>query len=171
MKLIFLLYFTICCFSQNEIKRENCGDHCEWEYRTDFQQNELIIRGHGEMNNYVLNNLPPWSNYTRDIKKITIEEGITSIGRRAFYECSNVSTITIPKTITSIEPLSLSHMTKMKSFNVHFQNKHFCVIDDVLLSYNKSILFNYPIGKNQTSYEIPFGVKEYPGEHSLHSEL
>ena len=57
----------------------------------------LTIRGSGNMPNFGAN--IPWGT---EIKQAVIEKGITSIGDGAFYNCSSLTSITIPEGITSI---------------------------------------------------------------------
>lgn len=45
----------------------------------------------------------PWYAYRKDILKVTIAEGITSIGINAFESCVNLSEISISSTVTEIE--------------------------------------------------------------------
>ena len=40
--------------------------------------------------------------YNSDIESITLQRGLTSIGKYAFYSCDNLESITIPNTITTI---------------------------------------------------------------------
>ena len=64
----------------------------------------LTIRGTGEMAHYGKNYRDaclraPWP---KDIKTVTIENGVTSIGGYAFYSCEELAAITIPDSVTSI---------------------------------------------------------------------
>ena len=64
----------------------------------------LTIRGTGEMAHYGKNYRDaclraPWPT---DIKTVTIENGVTSIGGYAFYSCEELAAITIPDSVTSI---------------------------------------------------------------------
>ncbi len=43
-----------------------------------------------------------WDNFTKDIKKVVIRDGVTSIDKDAFSGCSKLTEITIPATVTSI---------------------------------------------------------------------
>lgn len=61
----------------------------------------LIISGRGPMENYK-SNAQPWKDYTDRITTVIIEDGITSIGRFAFYNCISLQSITIPESVTSI---------------------------------------------------------------------
>lgn len=60
------------------------GDNLAW---TLYDNGELVISGEGEMDWYVPFNgkkLAPWNDYYDKIKVITLEEGVTSIGKDAF---------------------------------------------------------------------------------------
>ncbi len=63
---------------------------------------ELLISGEGKMKDFSYNSTSTWLAYTSEIKTLTIESGVTSIGSYAFSECSSVTSITIPDSVTSI---------------------------------------------------------------------
>ncbi len=65
-----------------------CGDNLVW---TLTRGGELIIEGTGPMNDYYA----PWSYYSESIKKVTIKDGVTSIGNYAFEGCSNLTSIVV----------------------------------------------------------------------------
>ena len=74
-----------------------CGDNVYWTF--DEPTGELVISGEGEMRNYTVS---PFKSGEYTIKKITIEEGVTSIGNYAFQNCANVKSIDIPDSVTYI---------------------------------------------------------------------
>ena len=58
----------------------------------------------GAMEDYAAEDTRPWHGNRSSITSIVIENGVTSIGARAFYNCDNPSlaSITIPASVTSI---------------------------------------------------------------------
>ena len=46
--------------------------------------------------------IAPWSGYSKNIHKIVIDYGATTIGNSAFYNCSSVTSVTISNSVTSI---------------------------------------------------------------------
>ena len=73
------------------------GDNVKWTLDSD---GTLTISGTGEMGDYnYLDSIPsiPWYNNRSRIKTVIINDGVTSIGDFAFYECSKLTSVNIPK--------------------------------------------------------------------------
>ena len=81
------------------VQSGTCGDNLTWVLDN---EGTLKISGTGNMHTYSINNAP-WYDVRDDIKVIKIESGVTSIGYRAFVECSNLVDITIPEGVTHID--------------------------------------------------------------------
>lgn len=63
----------------------------------------LTISGTGAMADYSLSDsLAPWYSQRGSIKEVSIEEGVTRIGRRAFYQCGSLTSAAIPDGVESI---------------------------------------------------------------------
>ena len=77
----------------------SCGDNVTWTYVEATQT--LTISGSGAMYDYS-STRSPWYNYREMIKKAVIEEGVTSIGNYAFYDCKRLTSVTIGNSVTSI---------------------------------------------------------------------
>ncbi len=76
-----------------------CGDNLTW---TLDSEGTLTVSGTGNMTDFENNLDFPWSNYTFQTKKAVIEDGVTSIGDRAFYSCYMMTSVTIPESVTKI---------------------------------------------------------------------
>lgn len=64
----------------------SCGDNVTYNYVE--STHTLIISGTGEMSSFSSYYDLPWYNYRTNIQNLIIADGVTSIGQRAFYECT-----------------------------------------------------------------------------------
>ena len=63
----------------------------------------LTISGTGAIADYSDTSEIPWKDQKKTITKIVIENGITEIGIQAFYDCTNVTEVVFPDTLTTIK--------------------------------------------------------------------
>lgn len=93
--------------------KQKCGDNAYWQ----LDNGVLTISGTGEMynqkNNIIFSAFPDDNsiNISQSIQTIIIENGITKIGEYAFVGMKNVKTISIPKTVSTIETGSFFYVT------------------------------------------------------------
>ena len=73
-----------------------CGEHVTW---TLDEEGTLTISGTGDMYDY---GSAPWKENRASINAVVIEDGVTSIGDRAFYSCESLTSVTIPDSVTAI---------------------------------------------------------------------
>ena len=67
-----------------------------------YEDRTLTISGTGAMKDYNINDTQsPVINH-QNVKKVMIEDGVTSIGNYAFYFCENLTSLTLPDSVTSI---------------------------------------------------------------------
>lgn len=78
----------------------SCGDNLDW---TLYDSGRLEIIGTGAMTSWSAANKTPWFDYRTEINEIIIGNGVTSVGKYAFYSCTAQKSVTIPETVTSIE--------------------------------------------------------------------
>ncbi|MEG1567364.1 MAG: leucine-rich repeat domain-containing protein, partial [Anaerovoracaceae bacterium] len=81
---------------------QTCGDNLTWELS---ENNEtLTIKGEGTtMTDYTNTALPPWNTHKGQIKSIDIQaSALTNIGNYAFDGCANLTTVTLPESVTAI---------------------------------------------------------------------
>lgn len=83
----------------NAAESGNCGDDLTW---TLDDVGTLTISGKGTMWSYSSPYRPPWYNSRSSITKVVIEQGVTSIGWYAFEDCSSMTSVTIPDSVTWI---------------------------------------------------------------------
>ena len=75
-----------------------CGDNLEWTLST---TGKLTITGTGDMTNWSSENVP-WYNYRDRISSLSIQDGVTSIGDRAFRNCTSLREVKLPNSVTRI---------------------------------------------------------------------
>ena len=86
----------------------NCGDGIAW---TLFDDGELIIGGNGAIADYGSYTL--WGGHNSDIVKVVIENGITKIGNKAFYDCVNLEKVEISDSVTDIGEMAFCFCTEL----------------------------------------------------------
>ncbi len=77
-----------------------CGDNLTWVL---YDTGRLEINGTGAMTSWTAANQTPWFNYSTGINEIIIGNGVTSIGKYAFFSCTVQKSVTISNSVTSIE--------------------------------------------------------------------
>lgn len=94
----------------------------------------------------------------------TIEgKKVTSIGERAFSQCTELTTINIPANVGEIRATTFYGCSNLKEINVDKDNKNFYSIDGVLFNdigdmYDSDEIVKYPEGKKEKTYVIPQGI-------------
>ena len=73
----------------------------------------LTFRGTGAMKNYTTKNGMPWYAYAEQIKRVVIEEGVTSIGAYAFYGMPDLVSVSIPQSVTAIGDYAFKNCGKL----------------------------------------------------------
>lgn len=76
-----------------------CGTNLTWTFNE--TTGILAVSGTGDMDDYSSTN-SPWESYEDSIKKVVINNGVTSIGSYAFNFCENLTNVTIPDSVKTI---------------------------------------------------------------------
>ena len=156
----------------------SCGSAVNFTYKPD---GTLIISGTGAMDDFEEIN-PEYYTYGKgEIKKIVIENGVTYIGKYAFYNLSKLTSVSIADSVTeigesafwncvSLESVSIganlsvigkdafNNCFALASIDVDSSNANYSSLDGVLFNKDKTILIKYPASKANTSYSVPESV-------------
>ena len=124
-------------------------DNLTWTLTAD---GTMTISGEGAMKNY-FNDSPARNN--KNIKKVVIEDGITSIGASAFLGYRSLTSITIPSSVTSIGDFAFSDCTSLTNIT----------IPESVTSIGDAAFFGC---RSLTSIEIPSNVTSI-GEYAFRS--
>ncbi len=81
-----------------------------------FNDGTLTIKGTGAMKDYD-DNGAPWVNL-QELVRAVIQNGVTSIGDRAFGECSHLKSVTIPNSVTSIGNYAFIGLRGLESITI-----------------------------------------------------
>ena len=90
-------------------------DNLTWKL---YENGTLNISGTGAMKDYDSDSNPSPAYNNLNVKKVVIEDGVTSIGERAFSNCSSLTNITIPNSVTSIGKYAFSYCSILTSITI-----------------------------------------------------
>ena len=81
-----------------------------------YSNGNLTISGNGDMPDYDYD--APWYVYSKQIKTVTIEDGVTSVGNCAFLCCENITGATIGDSVISIGDYAFDSCVKLESIMI-----------------------------------------------------
>ena len=80
---------------------------------------KLPGEGNGVMDNYAKKDSVPWKEYQLKVKTLTIESGVTEIGKCAFYDLRNLAgDLVIPEGVTAIHENGFRNCLKLTSITL-----------------------------------------------------
>ena len=93
------------------------GDNLKWTFTND---GTLTISGTGEMQHADGNSVYAWGtdNHTLNrslIKKVVVEEGITSLGEYIFWDCQSLTEVKLPNSLTALRKECFKHCSVLRS--------------------------------------------------------
>ena len=107
-----------CAPASAAIKGGPCGaDGSDVYYSMNLDTGELIISGNGAMADCVYDKdkekfILPWGD---KITKVIIEEGVTEVGKAAFYKCGSLKEVVFPEGLTTIKPGAFYECKKLET--------------------------------------------------------
>ena len=95
----------------------SCGDNVTYTIYSDMT---MVISGTGAMKDCVENEsvVPINSDYYQSIKKVIIQDGVTSIGDYAFWDFYSMTSVTIPNSVSRIESYAFGFCTSLTSVTI-----------------------------------------------------
>ena len=94
----------------DEVASGTCGNNLTW---TLDDEGTLIISGTGQMTGN------SWCDeHSAQIRKVTVENGVTNIADRAFDRCSKLTEVTIPESVTRIGRLAFCDCTSLAAISL-----------------------------------------------------
>ena len=90
---------------------------------------------------------------------IDFPTGLDSIGISAFYGCSLLENLIFPTHISYIGRGAFYSCYSLKNIWVSDENEHYCTVNGVLFTKDKTTLLKYPVGLPTTEYIVPEGVQ------------
>ncbi len=161
-----------------------CGENVFWQYEPN--SSTLTLFGDGAVDDYDIGS-QFWIDITTgeklDVKYLVIKDGVTSVGKYAFYGCSELINISLPDSLTEIGfsafdncfkletvniPANLNtslgysgllYLYNYKDISVDSDNRQYSSVDGVLFNKDKTELIKYPQNKTDKTYTVPDTVK------------
>ena len=90
-----------------------------------------------------------------EMEKVTISEGIKAIGNYAFKSHEQLVEIILPSSLAEIEDYALWYNDGLEKITVSEANSNYTDEDGVLYNKAKTSLLRFPVGKLNTTFNIP----------------
>lgn len=103
LTVVLLTVLFAVCASAETATSGSCGDSLTWSF--DSTTGELTISGTGDMATYTNETgatPAPWYSHAANITKITVEEGVETIGKYAFNRLNKATSVSLPTTLKTI---------------------------------------------------------------------
>lgn len=101
--------------SENDLfSKQQCGKNLTWSLTN---TGTLTIQGTGAMDKYSAN-AAPWSAYSSLITYIVVNDGVTSIGNGAFYNCTSAISVSLPSTLKTVGNYAFYNCSKVEELYI-----------------------------------------------------
>ena len=96
--------------------------------------------------------------FNKTIKSIIIKEGVSTIVNNSFTSMNQLTTITIPSTVTLIGNNCFYGCSSLENILVDSNNTKYESENGILFRKDMKTIVKYPNGKQETNYTIPESV-------------
>ncbi len=113
--IILLPIFTPFVLAENNeiVASGECGDNLIW---TLDREGTLTISGTGNMKNYYQRSPAPWSEFV--VKKAVIQEGVSSVGDSAFWQSTQLASVSLPGSLKCIGVNAFEECTALEHISL-----------------------------------------------------
>ncbi len=101
--------------SAETVASGTCGDSLTWDLNDDGL---LMISGTGDMDSFANVVNQPWYENRSAIKTVIIEDGVTSVGSQAFYNCKNITSVRIPEGVSRISGYTFGNCSALEKIHI-----------------------------------------------------
>ena len=161
-KRLLLLLFTVLCFGTKASGWKECIDDIYYNLNYFEKTAEVTYRWKDIGTDVYTGDIVIPSTIIYSNETYTV----TAIGEKAFNNCRNLTSITIPHSVVEID-CTFYGCDKLEEINVDENNTKYLSIDGVLYTKDKTTLLRHPAGKDN-SYAIPNSVTNI-GDNAFYS--
>lgn len=145
--LAFIVLIPINAFASDGVSTLYGNENIKYQFN--IESGNLLVYGNGEINDYVK---APFDVDLDKITSVTINDGITRIGKRVFRNCENINTVVIGSTVSSIDVSAFDGCDSIKEYIVFSNNEYYSTVDGVIYSKDLTDLVKYPAGNTNESF-------------------
>jgi hypothetical protein len=94
----------------------------------------------------------------------TVPDSITNLGVDAFFDCTNLTSVSIPAGVLGIGDYAFYICSGLKAITVNSNNPVYSSVAGVLFNESQTTLIQYPAGSAASSYDMPNSVTNIGNE-------
>ena len=116
---LLLVLLTVTVSAADTVAYDTCGaegdgSNLTWTLDSD---GVLTISGSGAISDYERGKTP-WSDLCGDIKNVIVGEGVTRVGNNAFYDCKEITAVSLPDSLQSLGNAAFGWCYNLKSIKL-----------------------------------------------------
>ena len=116
---LLLVLLTVTVSAADTVAYDTCGaegdgSNLTWTLDSD---GVLTISGSGAISDYERGKTP-WSGLCGDIKNVIVGEGVTRVGNNAFYDCREITAVSLPDSLQSLGNAAFGWCYNLKSIEL-----------------------------------------------------
>jgi hypothetical protein len=106
-------------------------------------------------NNYTITSVDDYAFYNcTELNSISLPNTIDTIGTSAFYYCSSLTSLSLPTSVLLIKSPTFTYCTNLNSISIDNSNLNYTCIDGILFNKDKTNLIFFPPNKTDTTYSF-----------------